>query len=147
MKRFRITSLHTALIVRFVAAAILPLLVFGWYGYRHQLEQKTTDIALDLQGHALTISAEIEGFVEELQYELKIARATRTTDKWFILDAAAVNVLDSTGVATLADVREELAEWGVAFGIADLNTRSRRLVARRTNEAIRRCDPRSCRYS
>ena len=76
MKRFRITSLHTALIVRFVAAAILPLLVFGWYGYRHQLEQKTTDIALDLQGHALTISAEIEGFVEELQYELKIARAT-----------------------------------------------------------------------
>ena len=61
---------------------------------------------------------------------LKIARATRTTDKWFILDAAAVNVLDSTGVATLADVREELAEWGVAFGIADLNTRSRRIVER-----------------
>lgn len=61
---------------------------------------------------------------------LKIARATRSTDKWFILDAAAVNVLDSTGVGMLEDVREELAGWGVAFGIADLNTRSRRIVER-----------------
>ena len=42
----------------------------------YQVEQKTTDIALDLQGHAQAIRAEIEEFIEELQYELKIARET-----------------------------------------------------------------------
>ncbi len=76
MKRFRVTSLRTALILSFVLAAILPLLIFGWYGYNYQVEQKTTDIALDLQGHAQAIRAEIEEFIEELQYELKIARET-----------------------------------------------------------------------
>lgn len=76
MKRFHITSLQAALVIRFVAAAILPLLVFGWYGYNYSVEQKTKDIALDLQGHAQNIRTEIEGFIEELQYELKIARDT-----------------------------------------------------------------------
>src|SRR5690242_2122229 len=59
---------------------------------------------------------------------LKIARATRATDWWFILDAAAVNTLDSTGVAVLEEIREHLAEAGVSFGIADLNTRARQIV-------------------
>jgi high affinity sulfate transporter 1 len=59
---------------------------------------------------------------------LKIAHATRSTDKWFVLDAAALNVLDSTGVDALEEVRAHLAERGVQFGIADLNTRSRRII-------------------
>jgi len=59
---------------------------------------------------------------------LKIANATRLTDRWFILDAAAVNVLDSTGIEVLEDVRAHLMERGVAFGIADLNSRARHIV-------------------
>ena len=61
---------------------------------------------------------------------LKIANATRSTDKWFVLDAAAVNVLDSTGIEALEDVRAHLAARGVEFGIADLNTRARHIVER-----------------
>ena len=61
---------------------------------------------------------------------LKIASATRTTDRWFVLDAAAVNVLDSTGIEALEDVRARLQERGVAFGIADLNSRARHIVER-----------------
>ena len=61
---------------------------------------------------------------------LKIAGATRATDRWFVLDAAAVNVLDSTGLRTLEEVQAHLAQRGVAFGIADLNNRSRQVVDR-----------------
>ena len=61
---------------------------------------------------------------------LKIANATRSTDKWFILDAAAVNVLDSTGIEALEDVQMHLIERGVAFGIADLNSSARQKVER-----------------
>jgi len=61
---------------------------------------------------------------------LKIANATRSTDKWFVLDAAAVNVLDSTGIGALEELRSDLAERGVAFGIADLNSRCRRVIER-----------------
>jgi high affinity sulfate transporter 1 len=61
---------------------------------------------------------------------LKIANATRSTDRWFILDAAAVNVLDSTGMEALEDVQSHLTERGVAFGIADLNSRARQMVDR-----------------
>jgi sulfate permease, SulP family len=61
---------------------------------------------------------------------LKIARSTKATDKWFVLDAAAVNVLDSTGIEALEDVRAHLESQGVAFGIADLNTAARRIIDR-----------------
>jgi sulfate permease, SulP family len=61
---------------------------------------------------------------------LKIARATRTTDKWFVLDAAAVNALDSTGLKILEELQAHLAERGVALGLADLNSRSRQVVER-----------------
>lgn len=61
---------------------------------------------------------------------LKIARATRGTDRWFILDAAAVNSLDSTAVVALEEVRTHLASNGVAFGMADLNSRARRFMDR-----------------
>ncbi|MEZ5832089.1 MAG: SulP family inorganic anion transporter [Dongiaceae bacterium] len=59
---------------------------------------------------------------------LKIARALRPGEKWFVLDAAAVNVLDSTGAEALEAIRAYLSEQEIAFGIADLNTRSRRII-------------------
>lgn len=61
---------------------------------------------------------------------LKIARTLRPEDKWFVLDAAAVNMLDSTGVGKLEEIRASLAERGVAFGIADLNSGAKRIVDR-----------------
>jgi MFS superfamily sulfate permease-like transporter len=61
---------------------------------------------------------------------LKIASATRRTDKWFILDAAAMNAIDSTGVEALVDVQSRLAERNIAFGIADLNSRARHIIDR-----------------
>lgn len=60
----------------------------------------------------------------------KIASATRATDRWFVLDAAAVNALDSTGIRTLEELQAHLADRGVAFGIADLNSRSRHVIDR-----------------
>jgi high affinity sulfate transporter 1 len=59
---------------------------------------------------------------------LKIARTARGEQRWFILDAAAVNVLDSTGVEALEAVRSDLSQQGVHLGIADLNSRSRRIA-------------------
>lgn len=61
---------------------------------------------------------------------LKIASAVPAADKWFILDATAINVLDSTGLRTLEEVQRYLAERGVAFGLADLNNRSRQAIDR-----------------
>jgi high affinity sulfate transporter 1 len=61
---------------------------------------------------------------------LRIAHATRGSDRWFILDAAAVNTLDSTGIAVLEEVRAYLARQNVDFGIADLNSRARLVMDR-----------------
>jgi MFS superfamily sulfate permease-like transporter len=61
---------------------------------------------------------------------LKIAEASRSTSRWFVLDAAGVNLLDSTGVGKLEEVRERVAAMGLGFGLADLNTGARRIVDR-----------------
>jgi MFS superfamily sulfate permease-like transporter len=61
---------------------------------------------------------------------LKIADAQRLGTAWFVLDAAAVNSLDSTGIETLEELRAHLAAQGVAFGIADLNSGARRVLDR-----------------
>jgi len=62
---------------------------------------------------------------------LRIANAAKPeATKWFILDAAGVNTLDSTGVQILAEFQAYLAEREVAFGIADLNSRARLVIAR-----------------
>lgn len=61
---------------------------------------------------------------------LKIARGLGAADKWFILDAAAVNMLDTTGVEKLEEVRTALAVRGIALGLADLNTSATQMVSR-----------------
>ncbi|HVO00810.1 MAG TPA: SulP family inorganic anion transporter [Candidatus Cybelea sp.] len=61
---------------------------------------------------------------------LRIADATPEGSRWFVLDAAAVNTLDSTGLKALEEIRTRLAKRGIAFGIADLNSRARRIVER-----------------
>nr|WP_249134783.1 sodium-independent anion transporter [Bradyrhizobium sp. AUGA SZCCT0222] len=48
--------------------------------------------------------------------------------RWLVLDAEAINLLDSAGVAKLEELQILLRERGVAFGIADLNSRSLLMV-------------------
>ncbi|WP_213742343.1 SulP family inorganic anion transporter [Bradyrhizobium sp. dw_411] len=55
---------------------------------------------------------------------IEIADAQGDDSRWFVLDAEAINLLDSTGVAKLEELQILLRERGVAFGIADLNSRS-----------------------
>ena len=59
---------------------------------------------------------------------IEIADALGDDSRWFVLDAEAINLLDSTGVAKLEELQILLRERGVAFGIADLNSRSRLMV-------------------
>jgi MFS superfamily sulfate permease-like transporter len=49
---------------------------------------------------------------------------------WFILDASAINHLDSSAIDTLAEIRDALEDRGIAFGIADLHSRPRAAVER-----------------
>jgi len=61
---------------------------------------------------------------------IKLSDASRSPQRWFVLDAAAVNVLDSTGLRKLEEFREYLATQGITFGIADLNSKARTIVDR-----------------
>jgi sulfate permease, SulP family len=59
---------------------------------------------------------------------IEIADALGDDGRWLVLDAEAINLLDSTGVAKLEELQILLRERGVAFGIADLNSRSLLMV-------------------
>jgi MFS superfamily sulfate permease-like transporter len=59
---------------------------------------------------------------------IEIADALGEDSRWLVLDAEAMNVLDSTGVAKLEELQVLLRERGVIFGIADLNSRSLLMV-------------------
>ena len=59
---------------------------------------------------------------------LEIADASNSGRNWFVLDAEAVNLLDSTGVAKLEELQVLLSERGVTFGIASLNSKSLLMV-------------------
>lgn len=56
---------------------------------------------------------------------LKVARARQATTKWFLIDGSAINMLDSTGIAKLDELREELAGMGIRLCFSELNTRAR----------------------
>ena len=59
---------------------------------------------------------------------IEIADSLGDDGRWLVLDAEAINLLDSTGVAKLEELRVLLRERGVIFGIADLNSRSLLMV-------------------
>jgi sulfate permease, SulP family len=59
---------------------------------------------------------------------IEIADALDEGSRWFVLDAEAINLLDSTGVAKLEELQILLRERGVTFGLADLNSRSLLMV-------------------
>ncbi|MFO1090612.1 MAG: SulP family inorganic anion transporter [Hyphomicrobiales bacterium] len=50
--------------------------------------------------------------------------------RWFVIDAGAIAQLDSTSVQMLGDVAENFRSRGIAFGLAELNSEPRALLAR-----------------
>ncbi len=61
---------------------------------------------------------------------MKRARHLAGPRRWLVLDASAVNEIDSTAVTALEDVRAELERQGIRFGIADLHTLPRTMMDR-----------------
>jgi sulfate permease, SulP family len=58
-----------------------------------------------------------------------VARLPQTT-RWFILDAEAITTIDSTAAAVLEEVRCDLARRQIRFGLANLHSQPRQLLAR-----------------
>jgi sulfate permease, SulP family len=61
---------------------------------------------------------------------LKNARPLRGPGAWLVLDASAMNEIDITAVTALEDVRAELFQRGISFGLADLHSRPRAVIER-----------------
>jgi sulfate permease, SulP family len=61
---------------------------------------------------------------------MKRARHLAGPRRWLVLDASAVNEIDSTAATALEDVRAELERQGIRFGIADLHTLPRIMMDR-----------------
>ncbi|HTQ34024.1 MAG TPA: SulP family inorganic anion transporter [Stellaceae bacterium] len=53
-----------------------------------------------------------------------------STTRWFVLDAEAVTTIDTTAVAVLDEIRDELRRRQIRLGIADLHTRPHELMER-----------------
>lgn len=60
----------------------------------------------------------------------KIALARKAETAWLLIDASAVNMLDTTAVAKLEDLRAELATSGITLCFSELNSRARQMVQR-----------------
>lgn len=56
-----------------------------------------------------------------------LARLPPTT-RWFILDAEAVSSIDSTAIAMLGDIRDDLTRRQMRFGLASLHSQPRKLL-------------------
>lgn len=61
---------------------------------------------------------------------LKLALARRNSITWVLIDASAVNILDSTAIAKLEELRMALKEAGLILCISELNSRARQAVQR-----------------
>lgn len=59
---------------------------------------------------------------------LELVDTSGSDRNWFVLDAEAINMLDSTGVAKLEELQILLRERGVTFGLSSLNSRSLLMV-------------------
>lgn len=60
----------------------------------------------------------------------KIALARRAETSWFVIDASAINMLDSTAVAKLEELRLILANAGIRLCFSELNSQARTALRR-----------------
>lgn len=61
---------------------------------------------------------------------LKIARAGGGRIHGFLIEASAINMLDSTAIAMLEELRSELATLGITLYLSELNSRARKALLR-----------------
>jgi SulP family sulfate permease len=61
---------------------------------------------------------------------LKIARARRESTRWFLIDASAINMLDSTAIGKLDELRAEMAAMGIELCFSELNSSAKRRLQR-----------------
>ena len=61
---------------------------------------------------------------------LKIARAGGGKIHCFLIEASAINMLDSTAIAMLEELRTELATLGITLYLSELNSRARKALLR-----------------
>ncbi len=61
---------------------------------------------------------------------LKIARAGGGANHCLLIEASAVNMLDSTAIAMLEELRTELAAHGITLYLSELNSRARKALLR-----------------
>jgi high affinity sulfate transporter 1 len=61
---------------------------------------------------------------------LKLAMARRDSTSWVIVDASAINLLDSTAIAKFEELRAALADAGLTLCLSELNSRARQAVRR-----------------
>lgn len=59
---------------------------------------------------------------------LEIARAAPAGTRWMVIDASAIVQVDSTAAAMLIDLADDLADMGIALGLAELHAETRRLL-------------------
>lgn len=61
---------------------------------------------------------------------LQVAATCSEGVRWLVLDASAVNYLDATAVDALEDLRVDLSNRGIEFGIASMHSLPRRMLER-----------------
>lgn len=99
----------------------------GFYDMRRFPKAHAVDgVAISLiQGNLLFFNAEY------IRLRLRsVAEGLSADTRWFVLDAAAIAHIDSTGAAALEAVNADFAARGIKLGVAELNPEARGLLQR-----------------
>lgn len=72
----RLATLQSFLGLRFIAAATLPLLLFGIFAYQYLARAQLEEAKTDLQSHALSIRDEVSVFFEQVGANMLMVRSS-----------------------------------------------------------------------
>jgi hypothetical protein len=73
---FRHFKLQSVLGLRFVAAATIPLLLFGWFAYQYLATQQMEEAEATLQRQSLNVRDEIDEFFSQIESDLLLIRSS-----------------------------------------------------------------------
>ncbi|NJC89315.1 MAG: PAS domain S-box protein [Desulfuromonas sp.] len=72
----RFSTLQSVLGLRFIAAAAIPLLLFGWFAYQYLAGWQMEKAQADLQNHTLNIRDEVGEFFDQVESDLLVIRGS-----------------------------------------------------------------------
>lgn len=72
----RLSTLRNVLGLRFIAAATIPLLLFGWFAYQYMVRNQLEDASGRLQRQALNVRNEISDFIGQTESNLLLIRSS-----------------------------------------------------------------------